>query len=118
MKPQLMTTGFFIMNAIILLRRPWICDNPRRNGVGNMSSSLCLGIATVCVITCLIAPAASAQSATALSGVYSGTYTCAQGNTKLNLSLTASASGDVSALFTFYLPSGTQKQAYTYSLRG
>ena len=72
----------------------------------------------LCLLTCFVVPAASAQSATALNGVYNGTYTCAQGSTKMKLSLMASPSGDVSALFTFYLPPGTQKQAFSYSLRG
>src|ERR1041385_617387 len=66
----------------------------------------------------VVAPAASAQNAAALTGVYNGTYRCAQGATNLKLSLTTTASGELSGLFTFYLPPGTQNQGYTYSLHG
>ena len=61
---------------------------------------------------------ARAQTPANLTGVYNGKYTCSQGATNLKLSLVASADGDVTALFTFYLPPGTQQQGYTYSLHG
>ena len=65
-----------------------------------------------------VAPAASAQNPAALTGVYNGTYRCGQGATNLKLSLTTTAGGELSGLFTFYLPPGTQNQGYTYSVRG
>lgn len=61
---------------------------------------------------------AAAQTVATIDGVYNGTYICGQGTTDLKLSLQGSASGDISALFTFYLPPGTQQHGYTYSLRG
>src|SRR5262249_16848735 len=64
------------------------------------------------------ASAATAQTPANLTGVYNGKYTCSQGATNLKLSMVASADGDISALFTFYLPAGTQQQGYTYSLHG
>ncbi len=72
----------------------------------------------ICFAMVVVAPAASAQNAAALTGVYNGTYRCAQGATNLKLSLTTTASGELSGLFTFYLPPGTQNQGYTYSLHG
>jgi hypothetical protein len=63
--------------------------------------------------------AAPAQAAvTTIDGVYNGTYICGQGTTDLKLSLEGSPRGNISALFTFYLPPGTQQHGYTYSLRG
>ncbi len=59
-----------------------------------------------------------AQTAGTLTGVYNGKYTCAQGPTNLKLSVVVSPIGDVSALFTFYLPAEAPKQGYTYSLHG
>ena len=64
----------------------------------------------ICFAMVVVAPAASAQNAAALTGVYNGTYRCAQGATNLKLSLTTTASGELSGLFTFYLPPGTQNQ--------
>jgi hypothetical protein len=66
----------------------------------------------------VVVAAAGAQPATALSGVYNGTSTCAQGSTTVKLSLTLSRGSELSGLFTLYLPAGTQKQGHTYSLRG
>ncbi|MFN8006026.1 MAG: hypothetical protein U0V70_03135 [Terriglobia bacterium] len=62
--------------------------------------------------------AAKAQTGGTLTGVYNGKYTCAQGSTNLKLSVVVSPIGDVSALFTFYLPAEAPKQGYTYSLHG
>src|SRR5262245_52457596 len=87
-----------------------------------MTSTLPPRIARFLLFTCftlhLVAPAARAQNASALNGVYNGTYRCAQGPTNLKLSVTATAGGELSGLFTFYLPPGTQNQGYTYSLHG
>ena len=87
-----------------------------------MSSNLPPRIVTlflfICFAIAFMAPAASAQNAAALTGVYNGTYRCAQGATNLKLSLTVTAGGELSGLFTFYLPPGTQNQGYTYSLFG
>ena len=66
----------------------------------------------------LTVPSAKAQTAKILTGVYNGKYTCAQGPTNLKLSVVVSPIGDVSALFTFYLPAEAPKQGYTYSLHG
>jgi hypothetical protein len=65
-----------------------------------------------------VASDTTAQNPAALTGVYNGTYRCAQGATNLKLSLTVTPGGELSGLFTFYLPPGTQNQGYTYSLRG
>jgi len=72
----------------------------------------------LCFLAGLAVTAASAQPAAAIDGVYNGTYACGQGSTRLKLSLMLRANGDISALFTFYLPPGTQNQPYTYSLQG
>src|SRR6185437_6523899 len=73
-------------------------------------------VLSLCLLGCLVASAARAQPT--VDGVYNGAYTCAQGPTKLKLSLMRTAGGDILALFTFYLPPGTQNQPYTYSLGG
>jgi hypothetical protein len=65
----------------------------------------------------LSAFAARAQTA-GLTGVYDGKYTCGQGPTYLKLSVVLSPIGDVSALFTFYLPADQPTQGYSYSLHG
>ena len=61
---------------------------------------------------------AEAQVPGGFNGVYTGTYRCGQGQTNLKLSVTTTPSGEVTAHFTFYLPPGTNSQAYTYSLFG
>jgi hypothetical protein len=63
---------------------------------------------------------ASAQAAGALTGTYTGTYryACGQGVTSLKLTLVSTPGGSVFGTFTLYLPPGTQKDAYTYSLQG
>jgi hypothetical protein len=66
----------------------------------------------------LAAPVAGAQAPVALTGVYNGKYTCGQGLTNLKLSVVVSPIGDVSALFTFYLPAAAPQLGYTYSLHG
>ncbi len=67
----------------------------------------------------LLAPNAQAQSAaTAINGVYNGTYTCALGPRTLKLSLLASGNGSLTGLFTFYLPPTSHTQAFSYSLSG
>jgi hypothetical protein len=64
------------------------------------------------------ARAQASAGAESFGGVYSGTYHCGQGTTNLKLSLVTMARGEVSGLFTFYLPAGTQDQSYTYSVQG
>jgi hypothetical protein len=77
-----------------------------------------------CLISALLAlwvfsPNAQAQSAaTAINGVYNGTYTCAIGPRTLKLSLLASGNGSLTGLFTFYLPPTSHTQAFSYSLSG
>jgi hypothetical protein len=66
----------------------------------------------------VVVPAARAQTSASLNGVYNGKYTCGQGPTNLKLSVALSPIGDVSALFTFYLPAEAPKLGYTYSLHG
>ena len=67
----------------------------------------------------LFAPNAQAQSAaTAINGVYNGSYTCAIGPRTLKLSLLASGTGSLTAVFTFYLPPTSHTQAFSYSLSG
>jgi len=83
----------------------------------NLSHRIARFFTSMCFAMVLVVPAASAQNA-ALTGVYNGTYRCGQGQTNLKLSLTVTASGELSGLFTFYLPPGTQNQGYTYSLHG
>ncbi len=75
-------------------------------------------LSSIVLVVLFVVPATRAQTTTALTGVYNGTYSCGQGTTKLKLSLRVSAAGDISGLFTFYLPPGTQQQGYTYSLHG
>jgi hypothetical protein len=57
-------------------------------------------------------------TATAISGVYNGTYTCAIGPRTLKLSLLASANGTLTGIFTFYLPPTSHTQAFSYRLSG
>lgn len=67
----------------------------------------------------LFAPNAQAQSAaTAINGVYNGTYTCAIGPRTLKLSLLASGNGSLTGVFTFYLPPSSHTEAFSYSLNG
>jgi hypothetical protein len=67
----------------------------------------------------LFAPNAQAQSAaTAINGVYNGTYTCAIGPRTLKLSLLASGNGSLTGVFTFYLPPTSHTEAFSYSLNG
>lgn len=68
----------------------------------------------------LSAPNAQAQTsaATAINGVYNGTYTCAIGPRTLKLSLLASGNGSLTGVFTFYLPPTSHTQAFSYSLNG
>ena len=56
--------------------------------------------------------------AAAIYGVYNGSYTDAQGTTKFKLSLTENANGRLAGIFTFYLPGGSDKNAYTRDLLG
>jgi hypothetical protein len=58
-----------------------------------------------------------AQAQMTIQGVFNGTYRCGQGVTNLKLSIIATGD-NLSALFTFYLPPGTQKQGHTFSLQG
>jgi TPR repeat protein len=68
---------------------------------------------------CVFAPNAKAQSAaTAVNGVYNGTYTCAIGPRTLKLSLLASGDGSLTGVFTFYLPPDSHTQAFSYSMSG
>lgn len=71
-------------------------------------------------LACLAPRVASAQAAGALTGTYAGTYRygCGQGVTNLKLTLVSTPGGSVFGTFTLYLPPGTQKDAYTYSLQG
>ena len=56
--------------------------------------------------------------AAAIYGVYNGSYTDAQGTTKFKLSLTENANGRLAGVFTFYLPGGSDANAYTRDLLG
>jgi hypothetical protein len=75
-------------------------------------------VISIVFATFFVPAVVSAQTPPALAGVYNGTYRCTQGATNLKLSLTVTGGGELSALFTFYLPPGTQNQGYTYSLHG
>lgn len=67
----------------------------------------------------LFAANAEAQSAaTAINGVYNGSYTCALGPRALKLSLLASGKGSLTGVFTFYLPPTSHTQAFSYSMSG
>jgi hypothetical protein len=67
----------------------------------------------------LFAPNAQAQSAaTAINGVYNGTYTCAIGPRTLKLSLLASGNGSLTGVFTFYLPPASHAEAFSYRMSG
>src|ERR1700732_4306684 len=68
---------------------------------------------------CVFASSLKAQSAaTAINGVYNGTYTCAIGPRTLKLSLLASGNGSLTGVFTFYLPPTSHTEAFSYSLNG
>jgi hypothetical protein len=68
---------------------------------------------------CVFAPKAKAESAaTAINGVYNGTYTCAIGPRTLKLSLLASGNGSLTGVFTFYLPPTSHAKAFSYTLNG
>jgi hypothetical protein len=56
--------------------------------------------------------------AAAIYGVYNGSYADAQGTTKFKLSLTENANGRLAGVFTFYLPGGSDTNAYTRDLLG
>jgi hypothetical protein len=56
--------------------------------------------------------------ASAINGVYTGTYACAKGPIDLKLTLNAPEYGLLTATFTFYLPPGSHTRAYTFSLNG
>jgi hypothetical protein len=68
----------------------------------------------------LSAPNVQAQSpaATAINGVYEGTYTCAQGPRTLKLTLQVGVNGSLTGIFTFYLPPISHARAFSYSLNG
>src|SRR6266478_6359613 len=67
----------------------------------------------------LFAPNTQAQNAaTAINGVYDGSYTCAQGPRTLKLSLLASGNGSLTGVFTFYMPPTSHTQAFSYGLSG
>jgi hypothetical protein len=67
----------------------------------------------------VFASSSQAQSAaSAINGVYNGTYACAQGPRTLKLSLLASGNGSLTGLFTFYLPPNSHTQAFSYSMSG
>jgi hypothetical protein len=73
------------------------------------------------VFTCyLFAVNVRAQDAPAadINGVYNGSYVDAQGTTKFKLSLTENANGMLAGVFTFYLPGGSDTNAYTRDLLG
>jgi hypothetical protein len=53
-----------------------------------------------------------------ISGVYNGSYTCAQGPRTLKLVLQASGNGSLAGIFTFYVPPTPQGRAFSYSLNG
>ena len=77
-------------------------------------------LVSLCVLFTLrlFAPNTQAQSAaTAINGVYNGSYTCA-GPRTLKLSLLASGNGSLTGVFTFYLPPTSHTQAFSYSLSG
>src|SRR5262245_23512174 len=76
-------------------------------------------LVTLCFTVVLASvTAAAAQTPAGLNGVYTGTYRCGQTPTNFTLSVMTTAGGEVTARFTFYLPPGTQTQAYTFSLFG
>ncbi len=55
---------------------------------------------------------------TALSGVYTGTYSCVDGTTKLKLSLKSTSDGALAGLFTFDLPAWAGGRPATFRLTG
>jgi hypothetical protein len=64
---------------------------------------------------------ASAQPPAALTGIYTGEFLpCSEREdfTTLKLTLLVTPDGGVFGTFTFFLPAGTQKDAYSYSLQG
>ena len=89
-----------------------------------MTPNRLISITFRCLISALLAlwvvsPNAQAQSAaTAINGVYNGTYTCALGPRTLKLSLLASGNGSLTGVFTFYLPPTSHTQAFSYSMSG
>ncbi|HEY7351846.1 MAG TPA: hypothetical protein VH596_03660 [Terriglobales bacterium] len=64
------------------------------------------------------ASAPKPPQASAIDGIYIGSYICAKGVTGLRLTLNAPEYGLLRGTFTFYLPPGSRTKAYTYSLNG
>jgi hypothetical protein len=57
--------------------------------------------------------------ATALTGKWKGTYTCAKGLTGLTLFMTGNSSGDVEAIFIFYaVPQNPDAPSGSFRMRG
>jgi hypothetical protein len=57
-------------------------------------------------------------SATAITGVYNGTYRCARGPVNLRLTLVSPGDGSLSGVFTFDLPANSSPRTASYTLRG
>lgn len=57
-------------------------------------------------------------TASAVNGVYVGSYICAKGPTDLRLTLTLNENSMLNGTFTFYLPPGSHTKAYSFSLGG
>ncbi|HSZ59321.1 MAG TPA: hypothetical protein VK797_27005, partial [Tepidisphaeraceae bacterium] len=76
-------------------------------------------IAAVFVL-CVFASRAPGQPAplTAIDGEYNGSYTGAQGPTKLKLTLTSQPDGTLAGVFTLYLPEGSGTKTYICHLSG
>ena len=68
----------------------------------------------------VFAPGAPAQSddATAISGVYNGSYAGEQGPIKFKLAITHDGTGKLAGVFTLYLPEGSDTKAYACALTG
>jgi hypothetical protein len=71
------------------------------------------------VLSCAIAAGQQAAADIApITGVYNGTYACAQGPRTLRLTLTATGEHTLEGLFTFYMPPKSHDHPYSYTLKG
>lgn len=79
--------------------------------------SAIVGLLAMALAPDTIVAAQTVDSASVIAGLYEGTYICAQGKTKLQLSIAPADDGTIVALFRFYLPRAS-KDGFAFSLRG
>jgi hypothetical protein len=88
----------------------------------------CLGFVLICIspsasvasalAIASSAPVATPVNATAITGVYNGSYRCARGPVNLKLTLVAPGDGSLAGVFTFDLPANSRTRTASYTLSG